>query len=381
MSSLDQFAKEKLAALDAANLRREILDSTREEQIWIQRGARRLMSFCCNDYLNLSQHPTVKQAAIDAVARHGAGSGASRLVTGNHPLHRKLERRLAAFKKTEEALIFGSGYLANIGIIPALAGPGDAVFIDELAHACMFAGARLSRAEIFVFEHNRIGHVAELAARHRAQFGRIILATEGVFSMDGDLAPLPEFAELSRAHDLWLMTDDAHGFGVIGGGRGSSFAHATALEIPIQMGTLSKAVGSYGAYVCGSAALIELLKSRGRSVIYSTALPPASLAASLAALDIIEGDPDLVARPVLKARLFTDRLGLPPAVSPIVPILVGTPEAALARSAELEEKGFLVTPIRPPTVPEGTARLRITFSAAHPDDQILRLADAIRACS
>lgn len=339
------------------------------------------MSFCCNDYLNLSQHPKVKRAAIEAIERNGAGSGASRLVTGNHPLHRALERRLAALKNSEDALIFGSGYLANIGLIPALLGPGDAVFIDELAHACMFSGARLSRAEIFVFKHNRVDHAAELAAAHRGRFGRAILATEGVFSMDGDLAPLPELAELCRSFDLWLMTDDAHGIGVVGGGRGSNFAHAKAVDIPIQMGTLSKAVGSYGAYVCGSAALIDLLKSRGRSLVYSTALPPANLAASLAALDIIESDPELVARPVSKAQLFTDRLGLPPARSSIVPILVGSPEAALSRSAELEAQGFLVTAIRPPTVPEGSARLRVTFSAGHPDDQILRLADAIRACS
>jgi 8-amino-7-oxononanoate synthase len=379
MRSLDEFTAAKLAELERANLRRRLVDTTRLDGIWALRNGRRLLSFSCNDYLNLSQHPAIKTAAIEALQLYGTGSGASRLVTGNHPLFAGLEARLARLKGTQAACVFGSGYLANIGIIPALIGAGDLVLVDELAHACLWAGARLARATVMPFRHSDLAHVRALFEQHRARHGRALIATDGVFSMDGDLAPIPGLAALAERFDAWLMTDDAHGIGVVGGGRGSTFAAGQRAEVPLQMGTLSKAIGGYGGYLCASAAVIELMHNRARSFVYSTGLPPAIAAAATAALDLIAADPAYAALPLAKARAFTRRLGLPQAESPIVPLIVGDAQAALAASRLLEAEGFLVIAIRPPTVPAGTARLRFAFTAQHPDDEIERLADIVRA--
>jgi 8-amino-7-oxononanoate synthase len=379
MRSLDEFAAAKLAELERANLRRRLVDTTRLDGIWALRNGRRLLSFSCNDYLNLSQHPAIKTAAIEALQLYGTGSGASRLVTGNHPLFAGLEARLARLKQTEAACVFGSGYLANIGIIPALIGAGDLVLVDELAHACLWAGARLARATVMPFRHSDLAHVRALFEQHRARHGRALIATDGVFSMDGDLAPIPGLAALAERFDAWLMTDDAHGIGVVGGGRGSTFAAGQRADVPLQMGTLSKAIGGYGGYLCASAPVIELIHNRARSFVYSTGLPPAIAAAASAALDLIAADPAYAALPLAKARAFTRRVGLPQAESPIVPLIVGDAQAALAASRLLEAEGFLVIAIRPPTVPAGTARLRFAFTAQHPDDEIERLADIVRA--
>jgi 8-amino-7-oxononanoate synthase len=377
MRSLDDFARDKLALLDAASLRRRLVDSPREDGIWIVHEGRRLLSFSCNDYLNLTQHPAIKAAAIAAVERWGVGAGASRLVTGNHPLLGELERRLARIKGAEAACVFGSGYLANAGIIPSLVGRDDVVLVDALAHACIWAGAQLSRARVLTFRHNDLGHAAALLEAHRREHGHALLATDGVFSMDGDLAPLGDLAALCALHDTWLMADDAHGLGVVGGGRGSSFAGGGKADVPLQMGTLSKAIGGYGGYLCASEAVIDLIKTRARTLIYSTGLPPPTVAAAIAALDLIEAEPGWAAEPLRKARLFTALLGLPAAESPIVPVLIGEPEPTLAASRMLADEGFLVTAIRPPTVPDGTARLRVTFTARHPDEEIARLAGLI----
>lgn len=378
MSSLDAFAAEKLARLAKRSLLRTLVETERTDGLWAIRGGRRLLSFSCNDYLGLSHHPAVKAAAITAIERYGVGAGASRLVTGNHPLFTELESRLAKLKGTEAACVFGSGYLANAGIIPTLTGSADLVLIDEWAHSCIMSGGKLSGGTVLTFRHNDVAHLEELLARHRASHRRALIATDGVFSMDGDLAPLPALAALATAHDAWLLSDDAHGIGVIGGGRGSSFVTPEKPDVPLQMGTLSKAIGGYGGYLCASQPVIDLIKSRSRTFVYSTGLPPASVAAAIASLDIIEGDPDYAALPVAKARLFTRRLNLPDAVSPIVPILIGDARAALDLSRLLEDQGFLVVAIRPPTVPAGTARLRLAFTALHPDADIERLADAIR---
>jgi 8-amino-7-oxononanoate synthase len=378
MRSLEDFAATKLGELDRASLHRVLTETDRLDGIWVDRNGRRLLSFCCNDYLALSQHPAIKAAAIDATRRYGVGSGASRLVTGNHPLFGELERRLARFKGTEAACVFGSGYLANSGIIPALIGRDDLVLIDELAHACLWAGARLSRATVLPFRHADVTHVEALLAEHRGRHPRALIATDGVFSMDGNLAPLPELSALATRYDAWLMTDDAHGIGVVGNGRGSTFAHDADVDVPLQMGTLSKAVGGYGGYLCASAAVIDLIHNRARTFVYSTGLPPATVAAAIAALDLIERDPAYAALPLAKARTFTRLLNLPEAVSPIVPLVIGEAEAALKASQLLEAEGFLVIAIRPPTVPAGTARLRFTFSAAHPDADIERLASIVR---
>lgn len=379
MPPLDEFARTKLAALEARGQRRLLAETARGPGASAARGGRGLVSFCCNDYLNLSQHPRVKAVAAEALATYGAGSGASRLVTGNHPLFAALEARLAAIKGTDAALVFGSGYLANLGIVPALAGAGDLVLADALSHACLMSGAALSRARVEVFRHNDLDHLASLLGAHRGTARHCLIVTDGVFSMDGDLAPLPEMAALARAHDAWLMTDDAHGLGVVGGGRGSSYAFGPdKVPVDLQMGTLSKAVGGYGGYLAASAPVIDLLKSRARTLVYSTGLPPASAAGALAALELIESDSALVTAPVANAALFCRLAGLPAPESPIVPVVIGPEDAALAASKLLEDEGFLVTAIRPPTVPAGTARLRITFTAGHERADIERLAELVR---
>lgn len=377
-ASLDEVAGAKLDELEARHQRRRLVETDRGAGARARRGAKDLISFCCNDYLNLSQHPEVKRAAQAAIGRYGAGAGSSRLVTGNHPLFQTLEARLARLKEADDCVIFGSGYLANLGIIPALAGPGDLILADELSHACLLAGTQLSGAATHRFRHNDLDHLRHLLKTHRPAARHCLIVTDGVFSMDGDLAPIAELAVLARAFEAWLMTDDAHGIGVLGGGRGSSFMAGGKADVPLQMGTLSKAIGSYGGYLCASRPVVDLIRTRARTLIYSTGLPPASAAAALAALDLIEADPDFAALPVKKAALFTQALGLPAPQSPIVPLVLGDEETTLAASALLEAHGFLVTAIRPPTVPAGTARLRLTFTAAHTDADILRLAEIVR---
>ncbi|MDB5455548.1 MAG: 8-amino-7-oxononanoate synthase [Caulobacter sp.] len=377
MSSLDAFASDKLATLEAGHLRRWLQPTRRLERGLVERGGKRLLSFSCNDYLGLSHHPAVRAAAAEAALNYGAGAGGSRLVTGDHPLLGDLETRLARLKGTEAACVFGSGYLANAGTIPTFVGPGDLVLVDALAHACVWAGAKLSGAETIPFRHNDVGHLEELLTGLRAGVRRVLVATDGVFSMDGDLAPLDALSAVCAAHDAWLLSDDAHGVGVLAEGRGSAALFPDAV-IPLQMGTLSKALGSFGGYVCGSQAVVDLLKTRARTVVYATGLPPASAAAALAALDIIESQPALTALPLAKARAFTEAVGLPPAQSPIVPVILGEAQAALKASERLQAEGLLVVAIRPPTVPVGTARLRIAFSAEQPDAEVARLASIVR---
>jgi len=380
MRSLSEFAAEKLGVLERAKLRRTP-EVTARAGIWVERDGRRLLSFSCNDYLNLSQHPKIITAAIAATERYGIGAGASRLVTGNHPLYAELEERLARLKGTEAACVFGSGYLANTGIIPALVGPDDLIVLDELSHACLHAGAKLSGAKIHLYGHADAAHVQTLLAAHRAESKRALIATDGVFSMDGDLAPLAELSDIAKRFDAWLLSDDAHGLGVVGGGRGSTFAAggvAGDAEVPLQMGTLSKAVGAYGGYLCASQPVIDLMRTRARTFIYSTGLPPPVVAAAIASLEVIETEPGYVDEPLRKARQFTRALNLPEAQSAIVPVIVGDTEAALSASELLRDEGFLVVAIRPPTVPAGTARLRFAFTAQHPDAEIERLADVVR---
>ena len=376
-SSLDAFAAGKLASLEAKNLRRTLIDTAREDGIWMVRDGKRLLSFSCNDYLNLTQHPAIQEAAMAAIRTHGVGAGASRLVTGNHPLFSELETRLARLKGTEAACVFGSGYLANLGIIATLMGRNDLVLVDELSHSCILSGGELSGGTLMTFRHNDMAHAEELLKEHRAKFRHAMIATDGVFSMDGDLAPLHDLSALAQKYDAWLLSDDAHGIGVIGGGRGSTFAHGRKAEVHLQMGTLSKAIGGYGGYLCASRAVVDLMKTRARTLVYSTGLPPATVAAAIAAIDLIERDPNYAIRPMRKAKAFTARLNLTEAMSPIVPIVLGDTEATLRASKLLEDHGFLVAAIRPPTVPNGTSRLRLTFTAAHPDAEIARLASII----
>lgn len=366
-NSLDAFAAEKLAGLEAAALRRRLAVTARGPGATAERSGRGLVSFSCNDYLGLAHDPRVIAAATEALARYGAGAGASRLVTGNAPPLAALEERLARHKGKDAALVFGSGYLANLGIAPALVGAGDLILIDELGHSCLFAGAKMSGAQVVRFAHNDLAQLRAGLAAHRGAARRALILTERVFSMDGDRAPLPEILALAAEYDAWTLVDDAHGLGVVEPG----------LRAPLEMGTLSKTLGSYGGYLCASQPVIDLLTSRARSLVYTTGLPPASAAAALEALAIVEAEPERAARPLALARRFSARLGLPEAESPIVPVLVGEADAALALSAALESRGFLVVAIRPPTVAPGTARLRVAFSAAHDEVQVDALAEAL----
>ncbi|MGH6911997.1 MAG: aminotransferase class I/II-fold pyridoxal phosphate-dependent enzyme, partial [Phenylobacterium sp.] len=266
--TLTNYALEKAAGLQAKRLDRSLKPTHRLDGVWVVREGRRMMSFSCNDYLGLSHHPEVKAAAIAAIGLYGVGAGASRLVTGDHPLFGKLEARLAALKGMESACVFGSGYLANLGIIPTFVGPGDLVLVDELAHACIWAGAKLSGAAVVGFRHNHVADLAQKLEAGRSLGRRALIATDGVFSMDGDVAPLDVISGLVRAYDAWLLVDDAHGLGVLGGGAGTARLFPQA-SIDLHMGTLSKAVGGYGAYVCATRPVIDLIKMRARTLVYT----------------------------------------------------------------------------------------------------------------
>ena len=378
--SLDRFAAHKLESLARRSLRRELRVTDRSGGRLVQSGiapTETLVSFACNDYLGLSHHPEVVAASREATARYGVGAGAARLITGNHPLYAELEGRLATLKGTEDAVVFGSGYLTNIGVIPALAGARDLVVLDELSHSCLLAGATLSRASVATFKHNDVEDARRILEAERRSHRHCLVITEGVFSMEGDLAPLPKFAALAASYDAWLMTDDAHGLGVVGGGRGSTFAHGAPVAVPLQMGTLSKAVGGYGGYLCASRTVAELVRNRARSFVYSTGLPPGVVAAASKALEIIATDAALVARPLARARLFTATFDRPRADSAIVALVLGASDRALAASETLCAAGYLVAAIRPPTVPNGTARLRLAFSALHSEADVAALAKAL----
>ena len=366
MSSLDAFASAKLVGLEAHALKRELTPTERLGGVFVRRDGRELVSFSCNDYLGLAHHPVVKAAAIAAVERYGTGAAASRLITGDHPLLGELERRLSRHKGSDAALVFGSGYLANLGITPALAGPGDLVLLDALSHACMVSGARLSGARVLSFDHNDMEHLAAQLNAERPRARHAMILSERVFSMDGDRAQSAALAALAAEHDAWLLLDDAHGLGVVD----------DPVRAPLEMGTLSKALGSYGGYLCASQAVVDLLKSRARSLVYTTGLPPASAAAALAALDVLEAEPERAARPLALARRLTAALRLPPAQSAVVPVRVGEARTAMELSQALQARGMLVAAIRPPTVPAGQSRLRIALSAAHSEAQVAAQAAA-----
>lgn len=345
---------------------------------------REVMLLCSNNYLGLADHPVLKRAAMEAVERYGTGSGASRLVSGTMELHAALEERLARFKGTEAALVFNSGYAANSGIIPALAGRGDVVFSDRLNHASIVDGCLLSRARFVRYPHNDMNALERLLAEHRGA-GRMLIVTDGVFSMDGDLAPLPALAALKRQYGALLMVDDAHGTGVLGeSGRGTAEQFGVTADIDLQMGTLGKALGGFGAYVAASAEVVELLVNRARSFIFSTSLPPAILAAARAALDLVdspEGDA-LRRRLARSAALFRDALqgagfDTMGSETQIVPALVGEAEPVMAFTRRLLEEGYYVQGIRPPTVPAGTCRLRCTLMATHDESDLERAVAAM----
>ncbi|HRJ72048.1 MAG TPA: 8-amino-7-oxononanoate synthase, partial [Terrimicrobiaceae bacterium] len=344
---------------------------------------RSVVNFSSNDYLGLAAHPRLREAAHAALDEAGAGAGASRLVCGNHEEHEALDAALASFKQTEAALSFSTGYAAALGTIPALVGEGDVVILDKLSHACLVDGARLSGAAIRVFPHNHIGKLESHLAWAREKFpsGRVLVVAESVYSMDGDAAPLREIVALKDRFGAWLMLDEAHGVGVIGaGGRGLAEACGVAGQIEVQMGTLGKALGSSGAYICGSARLRDFLINRARSFIFSTAPAPACAAASRAALEIVPSAEGSRLREALWKNIaaLASGLGQAEPASAIIPVILGPETAALDASARLLEGGFLVPAIRYPTVARGAARLRFTVTAVHDAPFISRLADAWR---
>jgi 8-amino-7-oxononanoate synthase len=366
MESLDFYARDKLAALRSQDLLRTPTVTSRHGGTQVRRHGRTLISFSCNDYFGLANDPRVVAAATAALAAYGAGAGASRLVTGDHPVLQDLEAALARVKGKAAALVFGSGYLANAGVPGALVGRQDLIFIDALSHASMFAGAKLSGARTIIFRHNDLDDLQKLLASERGTGVRGLVMTESVFSMDGDRAPVDALVALAERYDAWLMIDDAHGLD----GEPRTLA-------PLELGTLSKGLGSYGGFLAASAPIIELMRNRARSFVYATGLPPASAAAALAALNVLAAEPERQRRPLALARRFTNATGLPLAQSAIVPWIVGEATTALKLSKELEAEGFLVVAIRPPTVPQGSARLRFTFSAAHDEATIDALAAAL----
>jgi 8-amino-7-oxononanoate synthase len=328
-----------------------------------------------NNYLGLSTHPKVKEAAQRALEKYGTGSGGSRLVSGSTDLHRELEERIAAFKKTEGAILFSSGYLANVGAISALVGPGDVIYSDELNHASIIDGCRLSHAEIKMYKHCDAEHLSSLLSQNNSGNKKLIL-TDTVFSMDGDLAPLPELVELSEKYCCMLMIDEAHATGVLGK-RGSGATEYFGVEdrIPIVMGTLSKAVGSLGGYVAGSRKLIDFLRNRARTYIFDTSLPASSLAASLAAIDIIEFEPgrrEYLWRLIKKFKSGLEGIGLEvlPSYSAVIPILVGEAQPTLDFARSLRENGIFTPAVRPPSVPPGKCRIRATLMATHKEEHI-----------
>jgi 8-amino-7-oxononanoate synthase len=341
-----------------------------------------LLTFCSNDYLGLADHPLVVEAFVATAQQWGVGSGASHLVSGHCSEHHALEKELAAFVGRPRALLFSTGYMANLGVVTTLLGRGDHVFEDRLNHASLLDAGLASGARFARFPH---ADVAALAARlERAGTGRAMVVTDGVFSMDGDVAPLAELAAACRARGAWLFVDDAHGLGVLGaGGRGSvAAAGLDAGDVPILMGTLGKALGTFGAFVAGSHELVETLLQKARTYVYTTALPPAVAAATRAALRVLQDEPWRRIRVLEHAARFRREaagLGLrvPESSTPIQPVVLGSEAAAVAVSDALRAQGLWVPAIRPPTVPAGSSRLRITFSAAHAAADVDRLLEAL----
>jgi 8-amino-7-oxononanoate synthase len=328
-----------------------------------------VLLLCSNNYLGLADHPRVREAAADAAMRWGVGAGASRLVSGNMRVHRRLEEALADFKGSEACVLFGSGYLANAGIVSTLAGDGDVVFSDALNHASIVDGCRLARARTFVYEHCDLEHL-EWGLREAEGRGSLIV-TDGVFSMDGDVAPLEQIVELAQRYDARLMVDDAHGTGALGpGGRGSVAAAGLEDEVDVVIGTLGKALGSYGAYACCDRTMAKYLVNSARTLIFSTALPPPAVAGAIAALELLRSDPSRVDRLQRNARIMRDALAeegidAGPSETQIVPLVVGRADDAVKACERALEEGVFAQAIRPPTVPDGTSRLRLAVMASH----------------
>ena len=372
---------QQLAELERRGLRRSRLVRQGPQGPRIVADGREVLAFCSNDYLGLASHPRIVEAAIEAASRYGVGEGASHLLSGHSAAHERLETKLAEFMQMPRALLFSTGYQANIGAVTALAVPEDAIFSDELNHASLIDGVRLSRARVVRYPHADIGFLSEALAESDATTKLIV--TDGVFSMDGDIAPLPAMLDLCERHDAWLLVDDAHGFGVVGpGGRGAPAHFGLRSPRLVYVGTLGKAAGVAGAFVAGAEEIVETVLQRARTYIYTTAAPAMLAAAIETSLQLIGEDEwrrerlrKLIA--VLRHGMREGERGLAPSDTPIQPLVLGANSDAIRASAALRERGILVPAIRPPTVPEGSARLRISLSAAHSEQEVLRLAAAL----
>ncbi|MDN3637624.1 8-amino-7-oxononanoate synthase [Simiduia curdlanivorans] len=379
---MKQWLDEQLSQRRAQHLyrsRRE-LQSAQAPEVTID--GQNFLAFCSNDYLGLANHPQVVEAFVAAAKHYGVGSGASHLVCGHSREHHALEQELAAFTGRDRTLLFSTGFMANLGVINALVGAGDSIFEDKLNHASLLDGGLSSGAKFQRFLHNDVAQLERKLAAAEAQ--KKLVVVDGVFSMDGDLAPVHELARICDQHRAWLMVDDAHGFGVLGknGGGVAEHFNLNQDQLPVLMGTLGKSFGTFGAFIAGSDALIETLIQLARTYIYTTALPPAVAAASRVSLQLLQTEHwrrEKLRALIQRFRAGVEQLGLPLMASstPIQPIMVGDAETALAWSSQLAAQGILVTAIRPPTVAAGSARLRVTLSAAHTEAQVDRLLDAL----
>jgi glycine C-acetyltransferase len=376
------FIDDELRDLEARGLRRQTRTISGPQGPQVTVEGRTLRLFCSNDYLGLANHPAVVGAAKEALNRYGFGTGASRLVSGTMAAHAEVEAQLARFLGTEAALAYPSGYAANLGVIPALVGPGDAVILDRLNHASLVDGARLSGAKLLVYPHRDASRLAEILER-RTRFRRRLIVTDGIFSVDGDLAPLPEIFDLSRRHGAILMVDDAHGAGVLGAQGRGVLEHFGLDRVDILMGSLSKALGGSGGYIAGSRRLIDLLLHRSRAFIYTTALPPDACAAAAGPHKMVASQPELrerLRRNVARVREGLLALGfdLMGSETQITPIRIGDAKKTVAISDFLYEQGIFLSAIRPPTVSDGQSRLRLTVTASHDEADIAHLLDAMR---
>lgn len=385
MGGFDDLA-EQLQARKLQHLYRTRLTTETAQGATIGVAGREYLNFCSNDYLGLANHPDVVASFQSAANHYGVGGGASHLVNGHSRAHHELEEALAVFTGRDRALLFSTGYMANLGVVSALLGRSDGVFQDRLNHASLLDAGLLSGARFQRFRHAEISDLNKRLSASESR--RKLVVTDGVFSMDGDIAPLAEMAEVATAHNAWLMVDDAHGIGCLGtGGRGSLDAVGLSQkQVPVLMATLGKGLGTAGAFVAGSEELIETLIQQARTYIYTTAMPPAVAAATLTSLKIAEADEwrrEKLAGLIGRFRSGASQLGLELMASdtPIQPLLVGKAETAVAMSDVLKSQGILVTAIRPPTVPEGTARLRITFSAVHSNEQVDKLLEALASAA
>ena len=373
-----RFIKYKLKEISNKNQLRQLIVSRRDKNSIVVNDSKKLISFACNDYLSLSTDSRLKKAAHKATIKYGTGSGASRLITGNNPLYKELEDNLSEMKKTEACIVFGSGFLANLGVISALANKNDLILIDSLSHSSSFLGTKLTKAKVVKYNHNCVSRFRKKLIKYRKKYNKCMILTEGVFSMDGDISPQEEISYLKNKYKALFILDDAHGLGVLGDGTGSNTAFKKNIKVDVYVGTLSKSVGSYGGFICGKKSLIEFLVNRCRTQIYTTGLPPSVLAASIKGIKIILSSPNLIKKPLENAKYFCNILGLSEPQSPIVPVLMKQEKKVLNACDYLKKKGFLVGAIRPPTVPKGTSRLRLAFNSAHSRVKIKELANIIK---